>query len=210
MTITRDAILAWIRAYAASISEMKDALTRLDSDIGDGDHGTNMDRGFTAVIGKLADMADKDIGAIFKTVGMTLISTVGGASGPLYGTFFLQMATATGGKLELSAAEAAVALRAGVDGVAMRGKAQVGDKTMLDTLIPAIAELEKAVSGGADLAAGMAAASAAAEKGMLSTIDIIAKKGRASYLGERSLGHQDPGATSSFLLIAAASRALVA
>jgi dihydroxyacetone kinase-like protein len=203
--ILRDDVLTWIRAYVAAIAEHKDHLTRLDADIGDGDHGSNMDRGFQAVLAKLPDIADKDIGAIFKTVGMTLVSTVGGASGPLYGTFFLQLGTAASGKLELSLADWATALQAGVDGVATRGKANRRDKTMLDSLIPALEALKEAAERGAGLDAALRASAQAAEQGMLATIPLVARKGRASYLGERSAGHQDPGATSSSLLIQTAA-----
>lgn len=201
--ILRDDVLTWIRAYVSAIAEHKDHLTRLDADIGDGDHGSNMDRGFQAVLAKLPDVADKDIGAILKTVGMTLVSTVGGASGPLYGTFFLQLGSAASGKLELSLEDWAAALQAGVDGVAMRGKASLRDKTMLDTLIPALQALKEAAAQGAGFPAALDASAQAAEKGMLATIPLVARKGRASYLGERSAGHQDPGATSAHLLIQA-------
>jgi dihydroxyacetone kinase-like protein len=205
--ISREAVLAWISKYIAAVSEHKDQLTRLDADIGDGDHGANLDRGFQAVQGKLQELADKDAGTIFKTVGMTLVSTVGGASGPLYGTLFLQMGSAAKGKLELSLEDFIGALQAGVDGVVMRGKASPGDKTMLDTLLPALQALKDAQAKGAAPGAALAEAAAAAEQGMLATIPLVARKGRASYLGERSAGHQDPGATSSRLLIQAAADA---
>jgi dihydroxyacetone kinase-like protein len=206
LMILRDDVLAWIRAYGVAIAEHKDYLTRLDADIGDGDHGSNMDRGFQAVQAKLPDVADKDIGAIFKTVGMTLVSTVGGASGPLYGTFFLQLGSAASGKLELSLADWAVALKAGVDGVIMRGKASPGDKTMLDTLVPALEALQQAAARDAALPDALGASARAARQGMEATIPLVARKGRASYLGERSAGHQDPGATSAHLLIQAAAQ----
>jgi len=199
--ILRDEVLAWVRAYAAAIHENKDYLTQLDSDIGDGDHGANMDRGFQAVLGKLPDIADKDIGAIFKTIGMTLVSTVGGASGPLYGTLFLQMGNAAAGKLELSLADWAILLQAGVDGVAMRGKANPGDKTMLDALLPGLQALKDAAGANTATGKALTLSSQAAEQGKLATIPLVARKGRASYLGERSAGHQDPGATSSSLLL---------
>ena len=199
--ILRDDVLTWIRAYAAAVAAHKDQLTRLDADIGDGDHGSNMDRGFQAVLARLPDIADKDIGAILKAVGMTLVSTVGGASGPLYGTFFLQLGAAASGKLELSLDDWGAALQAGVDGVAMRGKAALRDKTMLDTLIPAAQALAQAGAGGAGIREALRASAGAAEQGMLATIPLVARKGRASYLGERSAGHQDPGATSANLLI---------
>ena len=203
--ILRDEVLAWIRAYAEAISANQGFLTQLDSDIGDGDHGANMDRGFQAVLSKLPDLADKDIGAILKAVGMTLVSTVGGASGPLYGTLFLQMGGATAGKLELSKQDWATSLKAGVDGVAMRGKASPGDKTMLDALVPAAQALTQ--STGTTLGGALDAAAQAAEQGMRGSIPLVARKGRASYLGERSAGHQDPGATSSWLLFKTAADA---
>jgi dihydroxyacetone kinase-like protein len=201
--ITRDAVLDWIRAFATAIAEQKDYLTELDSAIGDADHGANMHRGMQAVLGKLPGVADKDIGTIFKTVGMTLVSTVGGAGGPLYGTFFLQLGTATGGKHELALADWQMALDNGIKGVMARGKAVPGDKTMIDALTPAL----EALNGAADasLAAALRQSAAAAEQGMRATIPLVARKGRASYLGERSAGHQDPGATSSHLLLKTAA-----
>lgn len=206
MTVVRDDVIAWIQAFAAAIAENKDHLTQLDSDIGDGDHGTNMDRGFQAVSAKVPELADKDIGSILKSVGMTLVSTVGGASGPLYGTFFLQAGSATSGKLELSQADWAAALQAGVDGVIMRGKASPGDKTMVDALLPALQSLKDSAAKGSGFAESLLASADACEQGMLATIPLVARKGRASYLGERSAGHQDPGATSSHLLLRAAAQ----
>jgi dihydroxyacetone kinase-like protein len=205
LAVQRNDVIAWIQAFADAIGENKDYLTQLDSAIGDGDHGTNMNRGLQAVLGKLPDLAEKDIGAILKAVGMTLISTVGGASGPLYGTFFLQLGGATSGKLELSVADWASGLQAAVDGVVMRGKAGPGDKTMLDTLLPALAAVKEAAASGAGLAEALHDSAAAGERGMLATIPLVARKGRASYLGERSAGHQDPGATSSDLLLKSAA-----
>ncbi len=209
MTISRDAVLAWIKSLAAAIAEQKDYLTRLDSDIGDGDHGANMHRGFQAVLGKLPGVADKDIGTILKTVGMTLVSTVGGAGGPLYGTLFMQMGTATAGKTELTLADWTAAMDAGLKGVIMRGKANLGDKTMVDALTPAVDALKTASANGASLPDGLKSSSQAAEQGMLATTPLVAKKGRASYLGERSAGHQDPGATSSDLLVKTAADTFV-
>ena len=205
MSISRDAVVAWIEAVAAAMQANKDDLTQLDSDIGDADHGANMDRGFQAVAGKLPSVADKDIGTVLKTVGMTLVSTVGGAGGPLYGTFFLQMGTATAGKLELSLADWVAALEAAVGGVVMRGKASLGDKTMLDALTPALEALKTAAAEGAALPQALQRSAKAAEQGMLATTPLVARKGRASYLGERSAGHQDPGATSAHLLLKAAA-----
>jgi len=205
VTISRDAVVDWIKAYAAAIATDKDALTQLDAQIGDGDHGVNMNRGFQAVLAKLPGVADKDIGSIFKTVGMTLVSTVGGAGGPLYGTLFMQLGTATTGKMEMTLADWSAALQAGVDGVVMRGKANPGDKTMVDALLPAVAALKAAAANGSAFSAALRAAEQAGREGMLATIPLVARKGRASYLGERSAGHQDPGATSSYLLLRTAS-----
>lgn len=203
MTISRDAVLDWIKAFAAVVATQKDYLTQLDSAIGDADHGANMHRGMQAALDKLPGVADKDIGTILKTVGMTLVSTVGGAGGPLYGTLFMQMGTAAAGKMELTLADWTAALEAGVNGVVMRGKANLGDKTMVDALTPALAALKAA--SGESLAQALRRSEQAADKGKLDTIPLVAKKGRASYLGERSAGHQDPGATSSHLLLKAAA-----
>ena len=183
------------------IHENKVYLTELDTAIGDADHGINMDRGFQAIAKKLPELVDNDIGNVIKICGMTLITTVGGASGPLYGTAFLQAGTALAGKQELEPGDLLVAGAAALKGVLMRGKANLGDKTMVDALTPAIAALEEALASGAMATEALEKASIAAETGMKGTIPIQARKGRASYLGERSIGHQDPGATSSFLLI---------
>ncbi len=205
MSISRNAVVTWVEAVAAVIKTNKEYLTQLDSDIGDGDHGTNMDRGFQAVLTKLPGVADKDIGTVLKTVGMTLVSTVGGAGGPLYGTFFMQMGTSAAGKLELTLSDWAAALEAGVGGVVMRGKANLGDKTMVDALTPAVQAIKAAAADGASLPDALRRSEKAAEEGMRATIPLVARKGRASYLGERSAGHQDPGATSSHLLLKAAA-----
>ena len=205
MNISRDGVVAWIEAVAAGISANKQYLTQLDSDIGDADHGTNMDRGFQAVLTKLPGVADQDIGSIVKAVGTTLVSTVGGASGPLYGTFFMRMGTTTAGKLELSLADWVVALDAAVGGVVKLGKANLGDKTMVDALTPAVQALKTAAAEGASLPEAVQRSAQAAEEGMLATIPLVARKGRASYLGERSAGHQDPGATTSHLLLKTAA-----
>ncbi len=205
MVISRDDVLDWIKAVAAAIAAQKEYLTQLDADIGDGDHGINMHRGFQAVLAKLPGVADKDIGTVFKTVGMTLVSTVGGAGGPLYGTFFIQLGAATAGKMELTLADWAAALQAGVDGVVTRGKAAPGDKTMVDALLPAVAALKEAAADGMILRDALRRSERAAEQGMTATIPLVARKGRASYLGERSAGHQDPGATSSHLLVKTAA-----
>jgi len=200
---------AWMREFARSVGEHRDRLTELDSAIGDADHGANMDRGLTAVVAAVDAAPAADPAALLKQVGMTLVSKVGGASGPLYGTLFLRMAGAAGAG-PLDGAGFARALRAGLDGVIARGKAERGDKTMLDALIPACDALDAALAGGGSLGAGLRAAAAAAGDGRDATIPMLARKGRASYLGERSVGHQDPGATSTALLLDAAVTALAA
>jgi len=205
MPISRDATLQWLKACTEVIATNRDYLTDLDSAIGDADHGANMDRGFKAILNKLPEMSDKDIGTIFKTSGMTLLSTVGGAGGPLYGTFFLQAGMKSAGKMELSLEDWATALEAALSGVVMRGKTEPNDKTMVDALIPAVNALKKAIEEKAPLHEALERSAEAARQGMLATIPLVARKGRASYLGERSAGHQDPGATSSYLLLKAAA-----
>jgi dihydroxyacetone kinase-like protein len=205
MSITRDDVINWLNACGRVLAENKDYLTQLDSDIGDADHGANMDRGFKSALAKLPTVADKDIGTLFKSVGMTLVSTVGGASGPLYGTFFMQAGTSAANKLELSAADWAAALEAALNGVIARGKASLGDKTMVDALTPALNAFKQAMTDGVELGDCLRRSAAGAEQGMKDTIPLVARKGRASYLGERSAGHQDPGATSSFLILKAAA-----
>jgi dihydroxyacetone kinase-like protein len=204
-TLSRDAILDWLRAFATLIDENQDYLTQLDSAIGDADHGVNMHRGMQAVIGKLPGLADKDIGTILKTTGMTLVSTVGGASGPLYGTLFLQMGATTANKLVLTLPDWTTALEAGINGVITRGKAEPGDKTMIDAFGPALSALKAANDNGTALSEALRQSAQAAEKGRDATTPLVARKGRASYLGERSAGHQDPGATSAHLLLKAAA-----
>jgi dihydroxyacetone kinase-like protein len=203
------AVAAWLRAYAAVVAARRDELTELDAAIGDADHGVNMDRGMQAVVGKLPSdtgaAAAGPPGPLLKAAGMTLVSTVGGAAGPLYGTLFLEMGKAAAERATLTAAEWSGVVSAGVAGVQMRGKAEAGDKTMVDALLPAAAALRAAAGGGASLAEAARAAADAAAEGMRATIPLVARKGRASYLGERSAGHQDPGATSSWLLLEAAA-----
>ena len=207
-TVDVNAIHAWIREFARLISVNKDSLTELDSAIGDADHGINMERGMTAVLKALDADAPATLAALLKRTGMTLVSTVGGASGPLYGTAFLRMAAAAGDTDELDGQGFATMLRAALDGVVARGKAETGDKTMVDALAPAVDALDSAVAGGAAIGPALRAAILAAEKGRDATIPMVARKGRASYLGERSAGHQDPGATSVTLLLTAAGTAL--
>lgn len=208
-TVDVAALERWVQEFAWLVRQNKQLLTDLDSAIGDADHGANMDRGLTAVIATLADgsVQPATAGALLKRVGMTLVSTVGGASGPLYGTFFLRMAASAGDAAELDAGGFATALRAGLQGIVDRGKAAAGDKTMYDALTPACDALDQAVAEGASLTDGLTAASSAADAGRDATTPMLARKGRASYLGERSIGHQDPGATSVALLIAAARSA---
>jgi len=201
MPITTADVLACLRKMADVIHENKEYLTELDSAIGDADHGINMDRGFQSVLKKLPSVEDKDAGTILKTAGMALVSSVGGAGGPLYGTAFMQAGMAVAGKYELEAEDLLAALDAALKGVVMRGKANLDDKTMVDAITPAVAAMREALGNGAGMAEALEQATAAAEKGMKDTIPMLAKKGRASYLGERSIGHQDPGATSSYLLI---------
>jgi dihydroxyacetone kinase-like protein len=205
-----EALAAWIREFARLVVVNKDLLTRLDSAIGDADHGINMDRGMSAVVTALDGERPASAAALLKLVGMTLVSTVGGASGPLYGTLFLRMATAAGDVGSLDAQGFAKALRAGLEGVVARGKAEAGDKTMFDALAPSVDALDAALADGEPLGSALRAAVAAAEAGRDATIPMLARKGRASYLGERSVGHQDPGATSVTLLVEAAASSLTA
>lgn len=201
MTVTKDQIVRWLENTATVLNQNRDYLTQLDSAIGDADHGTNMDRGFKKVMEKLPTVTDKDIGNIMKTVGMTLISSVGGASGPLYGTFYMRAGMAADAKEELNDEDVVALLQSGVDGILQRGRAQLGDKTMIDAWLPAMDALKAAVAAGKGSTESLRAAVAAAEQGMKDTIPLQARKGRASYLGERSIGHQDPGATSSYLVL---------
>ena len=210
MSFSYDRVYAWVRAFAAAIAENKEYLTELDSAIGDADHGINMNRGMQAVLAKLEGDGQPDAGALLKTVGMTLVSTVGGASGPLYGTLFLQMGSSAAGKPELSDEDWAAALAAGVAGVQRRGKAELGDKTMIDALVPAVQALRSSLADGSAAGEALHRSAEAAREGMIATIPLVARKGRASYLGERSADHQDPGATSSWLLLRTAAETLAA
>ncbi|TFC96889.1 MULTISPECIES: dihydroxyacetone kinase subunit DhaL [Cryobacterium] len=197
---------AWIRSSAQVMSQHRVELINLDRDIGDGDHGENMDRGFQAVLLKLDDLPPEASPAdVFKLVATTLISTVGGAAGPLYGTAFLKGAAAVAGSAELDGTALVAFLTAARDGVVLRGKAESGDKTMVDAWTPAVDAAEAALAGGAHDRAILSAAAVAAEAGALATEPWIARKGRASYLGERAIGHRDPGAQSSALLLRAAA-----
>jgi phosphoenolpyruvate---glycerone phosphotransferase subunit DhaL len=205
LSITSTEVRDWIRAYASEIAEHRAELVRLDTAIGDGDHGTNMDRGMRKAVEKLDGTEGEDIGALLKAVGMALVSSVGGAAGPLYGTLFLQMGMASTGREELDLAGWTAALEAGVKGVQARGKAEPGDKTMVDALVPALEALRAAEGSG--LADALRRSADAAEEGMRATIPLEARRGRASYLGPRSVGHQDPGATSTQLLLETATGA---
>jgi dihydroxyacetone kinase-like protein len=183
------------------LEQNKDYLTDLDAAIGDADHGLNMDRGFKKVMKQLPQVSDQDIGGILKAVSMTLISSVGGASGPLYGSWFLRASSVVSGKQELDEEDMLHLMEAGLDGVIGRGKAQLGDKTMVDVLNPAVDAFGRAVVSGKDMLEAMEQAVNAAEQAMKDTKSMQAKKGRASYLGDRSLGHQDPGATSCYFML---------
>jgi phosphoenolpyruvate---glycerone phosphotransferase subunit DhaL len=196
-----------VREMATAMEENRRHLTKLDSEIGDGDHGNNMHRGFQAALERL-DGADASTPAdILKAVSMALISKVGGAAGPLYGTAFLRASTALAGKEEVSAGDAAGALEAALGGVKQRGKAEVGDKTIIDALEPAV-EAAKEAAGDGSVPGVFRAAAEAAKEGAESTVPLTARRGRASYLGARAEGHQDPGATSTYFLLDAAARTL--
>jgi phosphoenolpyruvate---glycerone phosphotransferase subunit DhaL len=206
--ITADDMIKWLERFAALLAENKDYLTKLDSAIGDADHGANMDRGFKAVLAKKPEFQGKDIATVFKTTAMTLISTVGGASGPLYGTFFLQAALAVGAKTSMSAEDFGALLEKGLKGVIQRGKANPGDKTMIDAMHPGVQAYQKSLAGGEPMTDALKKGAESASEGMKATTPLLARKGRASYLGERSIGHQDPGATSTALLFQAAAESL--
>jgi dihydroxyacetone kinase-like protein len=205
--VDKTQILTWIRLYAAEIAANKTYLTDLDAAIGDADHGINMDRGFGEVLGKLPALEGQDLGAILKGIGMTLLSKVGGASGPLYGTLFMRMGQGSAGKVMLTDEEFVAGLAAGIEGIQQRGSARRGEKTMVDALAPALETLRGQVAAGVSLCAALDAAAAAAQAGMDDTVAMQATKGRASYLGPRSIGHQDPGATSAYLLMKTAAQA---
>ena len=204
MGITAGRAVDWMNRFASEVSEHRQELVRLDTAIGDGDHGTNMERGMRKALDKLSQAQPEDPGAVLKSVAMTLVSSVGGAAGPLYGTLFLQMGSSLAGHQEVELPELSAAWRKGLEGVQARGKAQPGDKTMVDALTPAVQALEAA----SELEPGLQAAAQAAHDGMLATTPLVARKGRASYLGERSKDHQDPGATSTYYLFKSAAETL--
>ncbi len=201
--VTLDDLLTWLKTLRTRFEQNKEYLTELDSAIGDADHGINMNRGFQAAVADLEDKPPSDISGALKQVSMMLIKKVGGASGPLYGTFFLKASAAVSGKESLDAQALLAMFSAGVEGLQQRGKAEQGDKTMLDAWFPALEAMESAGEEG--IQAMLEAGAAAAEGGMKATIPLVARKGRASYLGERSKDHQDPGATSTYLLLQAAA-----
>jgi len=207
-TVTLDQLVAWLARFAKLMAENRSYLTELDSAIGDADHGSNMARGMTAVMEKCGAAPSTAVDELFKQVGMTLVTSVGGASGPLYGTFFLRFGSAAGPVGELDAAALAASLRAGLGGIVARGKAELRDKTMFDAMSPAVDAFDAEIAAGADLATATAGSAAAAAVGRDATEPLVARKGRASYLGDRSAGHLDPGATSTAFLFQALAEAV--
>ncbi len=201
MALTKQQVVDWLMRCGEVFSRERDFLTRLDTEIGDADHGLNMNRGFNKVVEKLPSVADKDIGFILKNTGMTLLSSVGGASGPLFGTFFIRAAQAANAKQSLDLVELHQMMQEGVEGVVMRGKAEPGDKTMCDVWWPVVDSLGQSAQQNLSVAEALQRAADSAERAVESTITMQARKGRASYLGERSIGHQDPGATSVMLMM---------
>jgi phosphoenolpyruvate---glycerone phosphotransferase subunit DhaL len=205
MAVSREDLLRWFSALQHVFAENRQPLTDLDSAIGDGDFGISLDRGFTAVQAELSSNPPADIRGVFQNVATILIKTMGGSSGPLLGTFFLRAGATCAGKSELAPADVLALFQAGVEGLQQRGKAALGDKTMLDALLPAVDAMRGAVEAGSGLAEILERGAAAAEAGMRATVTMQARKGRGSYLGERSVGHQDPGATASYLLLKTAA-----
>ena len=201
MALTKQQVVDWLMRCGEVFTQQRDFLTRLDTEIGDSDHGLNMNRGFNKVVEKLPSVADKDIGFILKNTGMTLLSSVGGASGPLFGTFFIRAAQSANAKQSLDLAELHQMMQEGVEGVVMRGKAEPGDKTMCDAWWAVVESLGQSAQQQLSVAEALQRASERAEQAVESTITMQARKGRASYLGERSIGHQDPGATSVMLMM---------
>ncbi|MBG6108513.1 dihydroxyacetone kinase subunit DhaL [Frigoribacterium sp. CG_9.8] len=207
-TVTLESLVAWLARFAELMAENRSYLTELDSAIGDADHGSNMARGMAAVMAKCDATPSAAVDELFKQVGMTLVTSVGGASGPLYGTFFLRFGSAAGPLTELDAAALGACLRAGLGGIVARGKAERGDKTMFDAMSPAVDAYDTAIAGGAELTDAIAASAAAAAVGRDATEPLVARKGRASYLGDRSAGHLDPGATSTAFLFQSLAEAV--
>ena len=205
LAVRTEDVLRWLDASQKVFAEKREQLTELDSAIGDGDFGISLDRGFTAVQAELSANPPADLRSVFQNVANVLIRTMGGTSGPLLGTFFLRAGAACAGKSELTPADVVALFQAGVDGIQQRGKAALGDKTMLDALLPAVDAMRAALEAGHGLAEILERGAAAAEAGMLATRTLQARKGRGSYLGDRSIGHQDAGATGSYLLLKAAA-----
>jgi dihydroxyacetone kinase-like protein len=205
MTVSKQDVLRWLDASQKVFAENRQQLTDLDSAVGDGDFGISLDRGFTAVQAALSANPPADPRSVFQSVANVLIRTMGGTSGPLLGTFFLRAGAACAGKSELAPADVVALFQAGVDGIQQRGKAALGDKTMLDALIPAVEAMRGALEAGSNLSDILNRGAAAAESGMQATKNMQARKGRGSYLGDRSVGHQDPGATGAYLLVKAAA-----
>ena len=205
MAVSTQDVLRWLAASQSVFAENRQRLTEMDQAVGDGDFGISLDRGFTAVQAELSAKPPADIRTVFSNVATVLIKTMGGTSGPLLGTFFLRAGATCAGKAELAAADVVALFQAGVEGLQQRGKAELGDKTMLDALIPAVDAMRGALEAGSGLTEILDRGAAAAEAGMRATITMQARKGRASYLGERSVGHQDPGATGAYLLLKAAA-----
>jgi dihydroxyacetone kinase-like protein len=203
MTLSKQQVVGWLLRCAEVFTRDRDFLTQLDTDIGDGDHGLNMNRGFNKVVEKLPSVADQDIGSVLKFTGMTLLSSVGGASGPLFGTFFIRAAQAANARQSLVLAELQQMIQQGVEGVVMRGKAEPGDKTLCDVWWPVVESFGQSVRQQLGITQALQQAAMCAEQAVQATIPMQARKGRASYLGERSIGHQDPGATSVMLMIKA-------
>lgn len=201
MALSKQQIVDWLLRCGDVFTRERDFLTQLDTEIGDADHGLNMNRGFNKVVEKLPSVADKDIGFILKNTGMTLLSSVGGASGPLFGTFFIRAAQSTNAKQSLDLSELQQMIQEGIEGVVMRGKAEPGDKTMCDVWWPVVESLSQSVQQQVSVAEALQRAAERAQQALEGTITMQARKGRASYLGERSIGHQDPGATSVMLMI---------
>ena len=203
MVITAEHVMRYLKRVRSEIITHRDELTRLDGAIGDADHGANLERGFDAVAEKLPDLAGKDIGTLLKTTGMTLVSTVGGSAGPLYGTAFIRSGIALADLYEIDETQFVMAMEAALEGIQTRGRAQRGEKPIVDALAPAVDTLRDALAHDTDLVTALQQAVMAAEQGMRETIPMVATKGRASYLGERSIGHQDPGATSTYFMLKA-------
>ena len=205
MAVNKQDVLRWLDALQKVFNENRQQLTDLDSAVGDGDFGISLDRGFTAVQAELTAKPPADLRAVFQSVATVLIKTMGGSSGPLLGTFFLRAAGTCADKSELAPADVVALFQAGVEGLQQRGKAALGDKTMMDAWLPAVDAMRSALESGSGLTEILKRAAAAAEAGMRATINMQARKGRGSYLGERSVGHQDPGATATSLMFKAAA-----